>query len=59
MLPDRSLDAWAGGQSLSEGIRQILDQTTGRPLVFNIGHGVPITTPPDNVAELVRLVRKG
>ncbi len=48
-----------GGQSLSEGIRQILDQTTGRPLVFNVGHGVPISTPPDNVAELVRLVRGG
>jgi uroporphyrinogen decarboxylase len=48
-----------GGQSLSEGIRQILDQTTGRPLVFNLGHGVPMTTPPDNVAELVRLVRGG
>jgi uroporphyrinogen decarboxylase len=48
-----------GGQSLSEGIRAILDRTEGRPLIFNLGHGVPMTTPPDHVAELVRLVRGG
>jgi uroporphyrinogen decarboxylase len=46
-----------GGLALSEGIRTILDQTHGRPLIFNLGHGVPMTTPPDHVAELVRLVR--
>ena len=48
-----------GGQALSEGIRTILDQTRGRPAIFNLGHGVPMTTPPDHVAELVRLVRGG
>ncbi len=48
-----------GGQSLSAGIRTILDQTEDRPLIFNLGHGVPMTTPPDHVAELVRLVRGG
>jgi uroporphyrinogen decarboxylase len=48
-----------GGQALNDGIRTILDQTKGRPLVFNLGHGVPMTTPPDHVAELVRLVREG
>jgi uroporphyrinogen decarboxylase len=48
-----------GGQALSEGIRTILDQTKGRPAIFNLGHGVPMTTPPDHVAELVRLVRAG
>jgi len=48
-----------GGPALSDGIRTILDQTKGRPLIFNLGHGVPMTTPPDHVAELVRLVRGG
>ena len=48
-----------GGRALSEGIRTILDQTGDRPLIFNLGHGVPMTTPPDHVAELVRLVRTG
>jgi uroporphyrinogen decarboxylase len=46
-----------GGKALGEGIRTILDQTRGRPAIFNLGHGVPMTTPPDHVAELVRLVR--
>ena len=48
-----------GGQALRDGVRTILDQTRGRPLIFNLGHGVPLTTPPDHVAELVRLVRGG
>jgi uroporphyrinogen decarboxylase len=48
-----------GGQALRDGVRAILDQTKGRPLIFNLGHGVPLTTPPDHVAELVRLVRGG
>jgi uroporphyrinogen decarboxylase len=48
-----------GGQALREGIRTILDHAKGRPLIFNLGHGVPQTTPPDHVAELVRLVRAG
>ena len=47
-----------GGEALSAGIRTILEQTMGRPLIFNLGHGVPMTTPPDHVAELVRLVRQ-
>jgi len=48
-----------GGQALADGVRTILDRTQGRPLIFNLGHGVPQTTPPDHVAELVRLVRGG
>jgi len=48
-----------GGQALRDGIRTILDHARGRPLIFNLGHGVPQTTPPDHVAELVRLVRAG
>ena len=48
-----------GGQALSDCVGHILDLTKGRPLIFNLGHGVPQTTPPDNVAELVRLVREG
>jgi uroporphyrinogen decarboxylase len=49
----------AGGQALRDGVRTILDRARGRPLIFNLGHGVPQTTPPDHVAELVRLVRAG
>jgi uroporphyrinogen decarboxylase len=48
-----------GGRPLRDGISRILDQAKGRPLIFNLGHGVPQTTPPEHVAELVSLVRGG
>jgi uroporphyrinogen decarboxylase len=48
-----------GGRALNDGVRAILDSAEGRPLIFNLGHGVPQTTPPEHVAELVRLVRAG
>jgi uroporphyrinogen decarboxylase len=46
-----------GGSALETGVARILEQAEGRPLIFNLGHGVPQTTPPDHVADLVRLVR--
>ena len=48
-----------GGQALRDGVRVILDQAKDRPLIFNLGHGVPMTTPPEHVAYLVELVRLG
>lgn len=48
-----------GGDALRDAVRVILDQAKGRPLIFNLGHGVPMTTPPENVAKLVELVRQG
>jgi uroporphyrinogen decarboxylase len=47
-----------GGRPLAEGIAHILAEAKDRPLIFNLGHGVPLTTPPEHVAELVRLVRQ-
>jgi uroporphyrinogen decarboxylase len=46
-----------GGAVMESRVRDILAQTEGRPLIFNLGHGVPMTTPPEHVAELVRMVR--
>ena len=48
----------AGGDALTAGVRGILAAAKGRPHVFNLGHGVVPETPPENVAELVRLVRE-
>ena len=48
-----------GGKALADGVESILSRAKGRPLIFNLGHGVPQTTPPEHVAELVRLVRGG
>jgi uroporphyrinogen decarboxylase len=47
-----------GGQVLADAVGTILEQTKGRSFIFNLGHGVPMTTPPEHVAELVKLVRE-
>ncbi|MEZ5843378.1 MAG: uroporphyrinogen decarboxylase [Hyphomicrobiaceae bacterium] len=49
----------AGGDAMRRRVRQILDEMSGRPFVFNLGHGIVPETPPEHVAELVRLVRIG
>jgi uroporphyrinogen decarboxylase len=48
-----------GGQVLRNAVQTILSRTQGRPLIFNLGHGVPQTASPDHVAELVDLLRTG
>lgn len=49
----------AGGPSLEVEARAILGAMRGRPFVFNLGHGIERTTPPEHVSALVRLVRSG
>jgi uroporphyrinogen decarboxylase len=49
----------AGGAAMRGQARAILDAVRGRPLVFNLGHGIVPETPPEHVAELVRQVRSG
>jgi uroporphyrinogen decarboxylase len=47
----------AGGVALRAEAERILDALGHGPFVFNLGHGVLPETPPDHVAELVRMVR--
>ncbi len=49
----------AGGEAMRAATRAILRAMRGRPFVFNLGHGIVPTTPPEHVAELVELVREG
>jgi uroporphyrinogen decarboxylase len=49
----------AGGPALEVETRAILGAMRGRPFVFNLGHGIEKTTPPEHVSALVRLVRSG
>ncbi len=46
-----------GGAAMAQAARRIKDGLAGKPYVFNLGHGVLPQTPPEHVAELVRLVR--
>ena len=47
----------AGGAVLAAEVTRIRDGLGGGPFIFNLGHGVLPETPPEHVAELVRLVR--
>jgi len=41
-----------GGTALKEEVKNILDLFGRGPFIFNLGHGVMQTTPPEHVAEL-------
>jgi uroporphyrinogen decarboxylase len=45
-----------GGQAMADAVRAIREALGGGPLIFNLGHGVLPQTPPENVAELARLL---
>ena len=47
----------AGGEALDSHAKAILDAFSGRPHVFNLGHGIDKTTPIENVDRLVSVVR--
>ncbi|MFO1150180.1 MAG: uroporphyrinogen decarboxylase [Alsobacter sp.] len=49
----------AGGAALEDGARAVLASFAGRPHIFSLGHGIVPETPPEHVARLVSLVRKG
>jgi uroporphyrinogen decarboxylase len=46
-----------GGPAMAREAHRILDAMRGRPFVFNLGHGVLPSTPPEHVAQLVSVVR--
>ena len=46
-----------GGDALATEVARIRSALAGGPYIFNLGHGVLPETPPEHVAELVRLTR--
>ena len=49
----------AGGQALKDGVKRVLDAFSGRPHIFNLGHGIQQDTPIAHVEELMALVKGG
>ena len=49
----------AGGEALAEAVGRILDAFSGRPHIFNLGHGIQQDTPIAHVEELMALVKGG
>ncbi|MGQ0676949.1 MAG: uroporphyrinogen decarboxylase [Rhodospirillales bacterium] len=47
-----------GGEAMRRGAREVVGALGGGPFVFNLGHGIVPETPPEHVAELVRIVRE-
>jgi len=48
----------AGGEAQDAETRRILEALSGGPFIFNLGHGILPTTPPEHVARLVETVRR-
>ncbi len=48
----------AGGDAMERRVAEILTALSGKPFIFNLGHGIVPQTPPENVARLVELVRR-
>jgi len=46
-----------GGKELDQATIKILSALSGGPFIFNLGHGVSPSTPPEHVAELAAHVR--
>jgi uroporphyrinogen decarboxylase len=46
-----------GGRALQDGTAAILNALSGRPFIFNLGHGIIKETPPEHVAALARQIR--
>lgn len=53
------LALFAGGKSLEQDVRRILDALAGRPHIFNLGHGILQETPIAHVEQLIQLVKGG
>jgi uroporphyrinogen decarboxylase len=47
----------AGGAEMRAQATHILETLGQRPFIFNLGHGIVPQTPPEHVAELVKLVK--
>jgi len=47
----------AGGEAMRQASERILRSWGVGPFIFNLGHGVVQTTPPEHVATLVEIVR--
>ena len=45
-------------ENIRQAVARILDQTAGRPHIFNLGHGILPETPPQNVETAIQQVRK-
>jgi len=46
-----------GGDALMRRVDEILETMSGKPFIFNLGHGIVPQTPPEHVAQLIARIR--
>jgi len=46
-----------GGAQLDDAVTHICEALKGGPFVFNLGHGISLETPPDNVTRVIDKVK--
>ena len=46
-----------GGAPMLKAAEKIIETLSGRPFIFNLGHGVIKETPPEHVAELSKFIK--
>ncbi len=49
----------AGGEAMERRVAEILTALSGKPFIFNLGHGIVPQTPIAHVSRLVELVKGG
>jgi len=47
-----------GGENMLRAVDSILEAFSTRPHIFNLGHGIGLDTPPENVTTLIRHIRE-
>lgn len=47
-----------GGEAMRYDINRILECLSSKPFIFNLGHGIVPSTPPDHVARLADQIRE-
>jgi uroporphyrinogen decarboxylase len=48
-----------GGAALEAGARQVIERFRPSPHIFNLGHGITPQTPPENLAALIDIIKRG
>ena len=48
----------AGGEQLDGAVTRICTGLRDGPFVFNLGHGISLETPPDNVTRVIDTIKK-
>ena len=50
---------YEGGERMDARVRELIEDYSGRPHIFNLGHGIRPETPIVNVERVLKILREG